>query len=130
MALKMISKKDAGTLTFLGIEGGGTRTVALLANGGGKELARVEAGPANLTLLDQSSLFKLLRSLAEKLPVPDSIAIGLAGAWTETARRRICAAAARVWPGVPCYATSDLETALTAAGCPQKKDFAARVLIV
>src|SRR5882672_8202091 len=33
---------------FLGIEGGGTRTVALIADGTGAELRRAESGPANL----------------------------------------------------------------------------------
>jgi N-acetylglucosamine kinase-like BadF-type ATPase len=32
--------------TYLGIEGGGTRTVALLANGSGQTLRRLETGPA------------------------------------------------------------------------------------
>ena len=116
--------------TFLGIEGGGTRTVALVANGEGKALARVEAGPANLSLLDQLALVKLLRSLAAKLPRPGSVAIGLAGAWTEADRKRVRAAAALVWPRVPCYATSDLETALAAAGGNHKDEYAAQVLIV
>lgn len=116
--------------TFLGIEGGGTRTVALVANEKGKALARVEAGPANLSLLDQPALVKLLRSLAAKLTQPDSIAIGLAGAWTESDRKRVRSAAAAVWPRVPCYATSDLETALTASGRDDQNEYAAQVLIV
>jgi N-acetylmuramic acid 6-phosphate etherase len=118
------------TKTFLGIEGGGTRTIAVLADGAGKEVARAEAGPANLTLLDQSSLVKLLRSFAQRLPAPNALAIGLAGAWTDNDRKRVRDAAARVWPGVPCYATSDLETALTAAGCDPQQNFKAQVLIV
>jgi N-acetylmuramic acid 6-phosphate etherase len=125
-----LNAKQTHGKTFLGIEGGGTRTVALLADSAGKELARVEAGPANLALLDQPSLLKLLRSVAAELPVSDAIAIGLAGSWTETDRKRVRDAAAGVWPGVPCYATSDLETALTAADCDHRTDFAAQVLIV
>ena len=38
----------------------------------------------------------------------------MAGARTEADRQRIRAAAAKVWPKVPCYATNDLETALAA----------------
>src|SRR5947209_8635141 len=34
---------------------------------------------------------------------------------SETDRERIRRAAAKVWPGIPCYATNDLETALMAA---------------
>jgi N-acetylmuramic acid 6-phosphate etherase len=48
------------------------------------------------------------------------IGFGMAGARTDADRRRIRAAAAIVWPNVPCYATNDLETALVAgvAGGP------------
>ena len=41
---------------FLGIEGGGTRTVALLADGGGQLVKRIESGPANLRLLTDAHL--------------------------------------------------------------------------
>lgn len=100
---------------FLGIEGGGTRTVALLADSHGKILGRVEAGPANVKLLTDSQLERHFRGIATQLPRPDAMAVGLAGAWAEADCKRIRAAAARVWPRVPCRATNDLETALTAA---------------
>jgi N-acetylglucosamine kinase-like BadF-type ATPase len=57
------------------------------------------------------------------------MAIGLAGAWAKSDRDRIQAAAAKVWPRVPCYATHDLKTALTAAANGQKK-IIPRVLII
>jgi N-acetylglucosamine kinase-like BadF-type ATPase len=37
---------SAGNNIFLGIEGGGTRTVALAADASGRVLRRIEAGPA------------------------------------------------------------------------------------
>jgi N-acetylglucosamine kinase-like BadF-type ATPase len=37
---------------YLGIEAGGTRTVALLDSGDGTAPSRLEMGPANLRLLD------------------------------------------------------------------------------
>jgi N-acetylmuramic acid 6-phosphate etherase len=109
-------KAENAERLFLGIEGGGTRTVALLAAGDGAEVQRVEAGPANLKLLRDGNLIQHLASLKRELPRPDGLGIGLAGAWTEFDRNRIRAAAARVWPGVPCFATNDLETALAAGG--------------
>jgi N-acetylmuramic acid 6-phosphate etherase len=100
---------------FLGIEGGGTRTVALLANEKGEPVGRITAGPANLKLLSDKQLLSLFRQIASALARPSSLAIGLAGAWTEADWKRIRRQAARAWPRVPCYATNDLETALVAA---------------
>jgi N-acetylmuramic acid 6-phosphate etherase len=100
---------------FLGIEGGATRTVALLADARGREVARFEAGPGNVRLLNDAQLGRLLRELRARLPRPAALALGMAGAATEQDRQRIRAAAARVWPRTPCHATHDLETALAAA---------------
>src|SRR5205823_7351477 len=63
-------------------------------------------------------------------PRPDALGIGLAGAWAESDRKRICLAAAKIWPRIPCYATSDLETALTAAPPMPKDKGCAQVLLV
>lgn len=99
---------------FLGIEGGATHTVALLADAQGRLVKRVEAGPANIRLLTNPQLAALLQSLARQLPRPSALALGLAGARTTADRERIRRAAAAVWPGVPTCATNDLETALMA----------------
>ena len=103
-------------MVFLGIEGGGTRTVALLANGSGQVLRRLETGPANMKLLTEAQLTRHFRSIAAALPAPDALGIGLSGAWVEADFRKIQSAAAKVWPQVPCCATNDLEIALIAAG--------------
>jgi N-acetylmuramic acid 6-phosphate etherase len=100
---------------FLGIEGGGTRTRARVVDAHDRPIASAEAGPANLQLLTDRQLRTLLRSLATRLPKPCALAIGLAGARTESHFVRIRQHAEAVWPGVPCYATNDLETALFAA---------------
>jgi N-acetylmuramic acid 6-phosphate etherase len=100
---------------YLGIEGGGTRTVALLVDASGRVLRRLETGPANMKLLTEAQLTHCLRSIAAALPLPDALGIGLSGAWAEADFTRIRSAAAKVWPHIPCYATNDLETALTAA---------------
>lgn len=99
---------------LLGIECGGTRTVALLVHG--REVLRHEAGPANLRLVTDPQLLRHFRALRKRLNIsPDAIGIGMAGARTAALQKRILVAAGKVWPGVPCRATSDLETALAAA---------------
>jgi N-acetylmuramic acid 6-phosphate etherase len=130
------SPRGAGPL-YLGIEGGGTHTVAYVADDSGRLILRAEAEPANLHLLSHTALVRLLCSLRRRLPRPVALAIGLAGARTEADRDRIRAAAARVWPGLPCYATNDLETALMAAtpahsqaGATRARAAACRVLVL
>ncbi len=112
-------RQDKSVLpVFLGIEGGGTRTVALLVDSDGRLLKRFEAGLANFKLLTEAQLLRRLREVRADFvdfQKPAAIAIGLAGARGEPEWQRIRAAAARVWPGVPCHATHDLETALAAA---------------
>jgi N-acetylmuramic acid 6-phosphate etherase len=104
---------------YLGIEAGGTRTTAMIAAADGATIRQIEAGPANLRLLDDPELRKHFLGIAKQLPAPDAIAIGMAGARTDTDRKRIRAAAASAWPGIPCHATNDLETALMAAEPPR-----------
>ncbi len=117
-------RQDKSVLpVFLGIEGGGTRTVALLVDSDGRLLKRFEAGLANFKLLTEAQLLRRLREVGADFvdfPKPTAIAIGLAGARGEPEWQRIRAAAAKVWPGVPCHATHDLETALAAGEARQK----------
>ncbi|MGA2751800.1 MAG: N-acetylmuramic acid 6-phosphate etherase [Verrucomicrobiota bacterium] len=120
--------------SFLGIECGGTRTTALLAPEGARECLRAEFGPANLHLLDDQSLtqhFTTIDTLRQDAHASlAGIAIGMAGARTDADRQRIRAAAAKVWPNVPCYATNDLETGLAAGDAGGLQQPAARVLIL
>ncbi|MDB6072503.1 MAG: BadF/BadG/BcrA/BcrD type ATPase, partial [Verrucomicrobiaceae bacterium] len=122
----------SSTELYLGIEGGGTRSTVVLADGKGRALAELSAGPANVRLLLDRQLLAHLRSIAARLPHSDvplkAIAIGLAGARTEIDQERIRRAANRVWPGVLCHATDDLQTALAAA--PKAPGVDARVLIL
>ena len=60
----MMHNPEPAQLTFLGIEGGGTRTVALLADGSGQPLRRLETGPANMKLLTEVQLTQRFRSIA------------------------------------------------------------------
>lgn len=124
------SLKQASRPLFLGIEGGGSHTVAILADEHGNLLQRFEAGPANLKILSDSQLLALLKSIARVFPKPDTLAIGMAGARTEMDWGRIRAAAGKVWKGIPCHATNDLETALVAGGQKAATQEAARVLVL
>jgi N-acetylmuramic acid 6-phosphate etherase len=75
--------------------------------------------------------FTAINSLCQRAAAPlAGVAIGMAGARTQSDRRRIRAAAAKVWPNVPCYATNDLETALAAAEFGVKPQSATRILIL
>src|ERR1035441_8520259 len=120
-----------GAVTYLGIECGGTRTVVLFGPGTGGDYRRAEFGPANLRLLDDAWLVKHFKTIQRAMTmVPAGMVIGMAGARTEKDRRRIRAAAAKVWPGTPVYATNDLETALAAAERPDGREATAQVLIL
>lgn len=124
-----VMKRRAAAPLFLGIEGGGTHTVALLADGVGSLIARIEAGPANLKLLNDAKLAALFRSIAAQMPAPNAVGIGLAGARGETEWSRIRAVAAKVWRDTPCLATNDLETAFAASDADAKNSVA-RILVL
>ncbi|MBM3848403.1 MAG: N-acetylmuramic acid 6-phosphate etherase, partial [Verrucomicrobia bacterium] len=67
-------------------------------------------------------------------PNPSAIGIGLAGLRTEADRARILGLSGQIWPGIPCLATNDLETAIAAApvipGSKPGSGIAARVLVL
>ena len=122
-----------GTQAVIGIECGGTRTVAIAAAlEGRRPLARVEAGPANLRLVSDHDLEVHFNDLRSRLPEPAAVGIGMAGVRTEEDRRRLRACAARVWPSVPIRVDHDLVSALEAAaldsGDPDPVD--ARVILL
>jgi N-acetylmuramic acid 6-phosphate etherase len=126
----MTRSPDSAGVRYLGIEGGGTRTVALLADGSGEALRRLETGPANMKLLTAAQLTRHFRSIAAALPPPDALGIGLSGAWVEADFQKIRFAAAKAWPRIPCYATNDLEIALTAATGGRRTEQIPQVLVV
>ncbi len=105
----------------------------MLAPGGKQPCLRAEFGPGNLRLLDDDALlahFQEMSNLSRQTPKPlGGLAIGMAGARVEADRQRIRAAAAEVWPKVPCYATNDLETALATDIVPPGRN-AAQVLVL
>jgi len=98
----------------------------------GHEILQFSDGAANQRLMTDRELADLLHSIAGKVagaaPHPAALCIGLAGTRTDAHQDRILRLAARVWPGIPCMATNDLETALAAG--PVRQNTAARVLIL
>jgi N-acetylmuramic acid 6-phosphate etherase len=90
---------------LLGIEGGGTKTVALLDNG-----QRRVFGPLNLKLCTDRQILAVLRQFQ-----PTRAAICLAGCRTPADRQRLQQLAGRAWPGVPVFVGNDLDSGLAAA---------------
>ena len=114
-------------MRLLGIEGGGTRTSALLVEGTDTVLASFAVGPGNLQLLNSEELAALLASIRDQLPTqPDRIGIGMAGVRSAADRERLRRAVAATWPNTPSTVGDDLILALEAGEWPT--DCAAQVL--
>jgi len=96
----------------LGIEGGGTRTNALLADARGQEIQRAVFGPGNVRLLDDPALARLLKRIAGQFPKPDAVGLGMAGARNRKDLVRVRTATAKAWKNTPCHVTHDLEIVL------------------
>ncbi len=119
------------TPVLLGIECGGTRTVAIAADAAMRPVARTEAGPANLRLLTDEQLAERFRGLRAQLPAPDAIGVGMAGARDAADRARVGTAVEAVWPGIPYRVDHDLESAFAAAELDAKGEQpAARVVVL
>jgi len=101
---------------FLGIEGGGTRTVALLADARGQICKRFELGPLNLKLASDRDVLQRLREIKSRAALrPSSWSLCLAGCRTVADRARLRSLAERIWPRVPLYIGSDLDSGFAAA---------------
>ncbi len=125
--MRQISRTRA---SILGIECGGTRTVALAVDDENNLVQRVVAAAANAGLLTDRQLAVHFRGLARGLPRPAAIGIGMAGVREPADRRRIRAIVAHAWPNVPCWVGNDLETALEAASRPGKKQAGPRLVLI
>jgi N-acetylmuramic acid 6-phosphate etherase len=116
---------------LLGIEGGGTRTTALLARDN-TALFQGEFGTGNVRLLNDAQVLSLCREIRRAIrefSEPSAIAFGMAGARTEADRARVVRIALTVWKNAVVRATHDLEIALLAAPEP-KQPVAASVLVL
>ena len=117
-------------MILLGIEGGGTRTSALLVDSADDTVLKtISAGPGNFRLLSGEALGSLLGEIRAQLPVePVRIGIGFAGVRSEGDRARLAKKVASLWPEVPAVVTDDLVPALEAAGW--RSDCEAQVLLL
>jgi len=69
-----------GSVTFLGIDGGGSKTTFLLENDEGRELARFETGPSNWLSSGPVNARESLTHGIQRLPaLPDVVCGGFAG---------------------------------------------------
>jgi N-acetylmuramic acid 6-phosphate etherase len=89
----------------LGLEGGGTKTVALTSTG-----HRRQFGPLNLQLASDRQILAILRQFR-----PRRAALCLAGCRRETDRQRLRQLARRAWGPIPVFAGNDLDSGLAAA---------------
>jgi len=93
---------------ILGIEGGGTKTVALLATGTRRQ--RWQFGALNLKLSTDRQILAVLRQFQ-----PVRAAICLAGCRTIADRARLRRLARRAWPQAKVFVGNDLDSGLAAA---------------
>src|SRR5476651_279744 len=101
---------------FLGIEGGGTRTVALLGDARGRLRQRFELGPLNLKLASNADVLRRLREIKSRAALcPSSWSLCLAGCRSAADHARLRVLAERIWPRVPIYVGNDLDSGFAAA---------------
>ena len=105
---------------LLGIEAGGTHTVALCTTLDGQCLGRAEFGPGNLRLLSDCQLSELFQAIAIFCPQPGALGLGMAGLRDEQDAQRLRRLLSAIWPNIPLNLAHDLETALQ-ADAPTKK---------
>lgn len=78
-------------MMFLGVDGGGTKTTAVLTDGDGGTVRQARGGPGNVALLDRGSIAELLRGILDALiggPPYDRIA-GAVFAFAGVGRPRV-----------------------------------------
>ncbi len=85
---------------YCGIEGGSTKTVAILIDGGGRVVQRIKTLPCNIKLLDDRQIVHLWEGIRERLKRPASSFIGMfvAGCVSPSDEARVKRLAQKVWP--------------------------------
>lgn len=101
---------------FLGIEGGATRTTAVLLDAAGEILGRNSGGPCNLRLNTDRDILRVLKNIKRSIG-KEPVAVGtfLAGCRTRTDKLRMLRLLRKVWPQVRLTAGSDTLSAFEAA---------------
>ena len=108
---------------LIGIDGGGSKTLALLADGTGRVVGRGTAGPSNYQVVGVEAAYAALdKAVGAALTAvpnarPAAICLGMAGAGRPQDRSIIQAWAQARYPGVPRLVVHDAQLVL-AAGTP------------
>lgn len=108
------------SLYLLGIDGGGSKTLALLCDVQGAELAQASSGPAHLTNDlpgGCETVIKLVSSIlqtAQLTPAQVVLVVGIAGAGDERLKQHLLSAL-RPEQFAACYVTTDAKTSLHGA---------------
>ncbi len=110
------------SLFLLGIDGGGSKTLALLCDAQGAELATASSGPAHLTndlpgaCATVIQLISSILQTAQLTPSQVVLVVGIAGAGDEQLKLHL-RSALRPEQFARCYVTTDAKTSLYGANC-------------
>lgn len=115
---------------LIGLECGGTRTVAIAASPDLQLIRRIEAGACNLRLVTDADLANHFSKLASALPPAAAIGVGMAGVRDQTDISRVKTILTRVWPGCPNEVDHDLESALSTAELDDPDKRCTRVILL
>lgn len=115
---------------LIGLECGGTRTVAIAASADLQLIHRIEAGPCNLRLVSDSDLESHFSKLASALPPAAAVGVGMAGVRDQADISRVKAILARIWPDCPNEVDHDLESALSTAELDDPGERCTRVILL
>ncbi len=115
---------------LLGLECGGTRTVAIAASEDFTLLQRIEAGPCNLRLVSDDELQQRFSEIATQTPGVVAVGVGMAGVRDAQDIARVRNILARVWPDCPTEVDHDLESALSAANLTDDAPTHAKVILL
>ncbi len=103
--------------TFLGIEGGATRSTAALVDERGRVLKRAEGGACNLALLRDAQVLRLWRQFHRAISPDDLAAVGifLAGNRRPKDAARVKRLARKIWRRSRIVTGNDAQSAMAAA---------------
>ena len=119
-----------GHRVLLGLECGGTRTVAIAATEDFTLLQRIESGPCNLRLVSDAELRKQFSDIAAQVADVAAVGVGMAGVRDPQDIARVRGILATVWPGCPSEVDHDLESALSAANLADDAPTHAKVILL
>ncbi|MEN8097979.1 MAG: N-acetylmuramic acid 6-phosphate etherase, partial [Chloroflexota bacterium] len=124
MASDKEQEKSTVADALIGIDGGGNKTLALLADGTGRVLSRGTAGPSNYQVIGKEATHAALDAAVSAVLAsypgiqPSAICLGMAGAGRPEDQTVIRAWAINRFPGVPSLVVHDARLVL-ATGTPK-----------